>query len=346
MSITTLFKELWRFIKKHSWKLVLGAFLGMGLVLGLRVLINHLIVSDQEAEVAYLRKAYQQDPAEFQAIITIEDGQLFANANVYDEYFSSQDVVQAIEAETGIQFGQWAQSERALELDKNTSFRGGLAAIRDNASGLFTFRFAVAQSPEDNLKIAQAYAKLLQEGRHPFNNHHIQIITQPVIAELLPEEALPSVATPQSLSIYLGLSPLKMVIYAILGLIIGAFIALVALIVRQILQDEITYAFEYAWDLDENHLLVSRPDLSWPQVSRVLNDSYPSQVIYLDQIQSDDIQGSTYQSLDSFAESTLEPGAIVILVHSGTTSKKWYQDQHTLAQVYQQPVTIVHLIED
>ncbi|AXY24835.1 hypothetical protein CL176_01710 [Suicoccus acidiformans] len=349
MSLVTIIQELWRFVKDNRFRILLGTLLGAVLVVGLRYAITNYVLRDSREAFNELREVYSQEPAEFQILVTIEDGQLFSNAFAYEEYMASEPVVRQIEAETGIEFYDWYKNEQTLELYKTTNYRGGLAGIRNSDSGVFTFRFAVADSPEANLAIAQAYADLILRGDAQFmEGHTVQMVTEPAIQELLPEELLPNVGTPESLSTFGVMNPLKTMLYTIIGAIIGLILSLTVLFLRSVFGAKITYAFDYTWDVEDQHLLFEagkagrQTDLAdlllIPRVPERLVVS--QQTAHLSECEAD---GLLFLNHVQALPETAAPTDIVLIIYSHQTDKQWYQEQFNLLKLYRLPVKIIHV---
>ena len=355
MSLLTIFREYWRFIKANIWRLILGAIIGCLVLLGARYALGNIWMNNRDQAYQYLNQVYQQEPAEFQVIISIEDGQLFTSANIYDEYFSSPAVINQIEEQTGISFGQALLYEKELDLFKNDNYRGGIAAIRESSSGLITFRFLIGKTSQENLKIAQAYADLLKAKTFDFNqNHFINITRQPEIIELLELDVVQNVPTKATLNMFAGMTPKNIVVFSVLGIILGLILTSFILWYRKVRKNEITYAFEYAWDIDDHHLLFEQGlptthddfykliQIPYLDCRYVVNQAGPDSQLD-DEIKKKD----GYYYLNNLLEAsaiTEKPQEIVILIYSNVTLKEWYQTQYTLANLYQVPIKIIHFV--
>lgn len=355
MNITTLIREFFRFLRDNGLRISLGA-LGLALLFaGGRYYLSQHRPAEEEAAYAYLLPRYSQKPAEFQGVVTTAQGEVFHNSYIFDEYFSQEDVVATIEADTGIQFGDWLDHEEALGLNKTSQYRGALAAIRNTSTGVITFRFSLAETPEENLRIAQAYQDLFLSEEIPFmEDQKASLMTPAQVGELLDlERNNPGVATPEILSIYYSAGWKDLALYGGIGLILGAFLALGILLVRQACQARIQYAFEYGWDIQDGHLLLDRQQVSGDGLLAWIQQTGQGPGIIL-------VQGGLFQSqtasefdLDnpSVAINSLtqlrkdqEPEEIVFIIYSNHSLKAWYQKEYALASYYGKPIRIVHLI--
>lgn len=357
MSLVTLISELWRFFKDYLIKILFGAIITAILVVGLRYLLTPDIDEEVVSHYDYLQNVYSQEAAEFQAIVVNEDGTLFNNSFIFDEYFSRPEVIEQIEAETDVALMPWYEAEMALELFKSRQFRGGLANIRNTSTDIMTFRFLVAPTAEENLKVAQAYADLLISADIPFiTNHKISLIQEPVINEFLDLENIDSVPTETTLSEYAKPSLISTILYAVIGFVLGIFIMIVSLLFLRVFKKRINYGFDYTWQLEDQHLLLSHEHLNQgidldaflkiPKVTqRVIlsqtNQQFPVDFDWMSQ------EGTIFLNrLQDVIESDLvvEPDEIIILIYAQQTERAWYQNQAELAHLFSVPVKIIHVI--
>lgn len=355
MSLLTLIQEVWRFIEQHLKKFIIGAILGSVLVLAARYTLGLVLMNQQDDSYQYLQNIYSQEPAEFQVIISLDDGQIFTNSNIYDEYLSSSAVVEKIEEKTGLSFGRWITDERNLELREEGSFRGGLAAVRDSSSDLITFRVLVGQNKEENLKIAQAYVDFLTSPDMAFKDiHNIQITHEPEIIELLNLDRVQNVPTNKTLNLYAGMTPKNIVVFTVLGFIVGLILMFLWSIYRTLSAKTINFAFEYSWDMDDEHILIHNRQaftenlkhlIEFPYVNHryiLLQDGLEDQEqLLLESCKPEQILNDIKQVDQGFEL----PNEIVMIVKSHETFKKWYKNQYQLVKRMKVPVKIIHRID-
>lgn len=83
MSLLTILKELWRFIKDYSLRILLGAIAVALLAVGGRYYLTNVFVEeDQEQAYHYLSEVYAQTPASLEMIVTMEDGSIYTNSHI------------------------------------------------------------------------------------------------------------------------------------------------------------------------------------------------------------------------------------------------------------------------
>lgn len=352
MSLATIISELWRFFKDNLVRIIIGAFVVSVITVGARYFITDILLSDRQEAADYLEGVYSQEPSSFKAIVTIEDGQVFSNPHLYDDYFTSPEVVAAIEAQTGIEFQQTIDSEHSLELVKTPTFRGSISAVRDNASGVFIFRILVGQTAEENLAIANAYRDLLISGDIPFmEKQTANIILEPMIGEVVDTEVYLSVPTIDTLSIYRSNNARSLIIYGVLGLIVGLILTTGLVFLQRIHKKKINYAFEYAWDLEDQHILIDHSHGSTVyniqdaiRIPVVDSRWIVSQSALTEDFITDNTASERFVSkLQEIQTDETAPKQIVIVIQANHTEKHWLKEQMTMARLYNLPLKLVHV---
>ena len=222
MSITTLLSQFGQFLKDNWGKLLLGT-LAFGLLLtGWRYYKGTQAVHDNQAAYDHLAHTYSQEPASFQMVFMDPEGDVFTNSFLFDQFFEVDDIREQVEVETGVDIKAVIEAEKALDLVKTSFFRGGLAGIQDSSSGILTFRFLVGESAEENLAVAQAYKDIILDQGLPFTEHlEMFVVTEPVNEDFTHDDKIPAVASPKVLNTYMSPSRKSLIIYGVLGLLLG-----------------------------------------------------------------------------------------------------------------------------
>ena len=144
MSLTTVLNELWRFIKDKKLKILIGAILVSVLsVIGGNVIQRVIDQPTEEEQIStnngagptptmaedlqesreYLSDIYEHEPANFEIFAQLEDGDIFINSFIFDEYFSLPEVVEEIENKTGVAYSDTLEHEKKLERFKTSRYR-------------------------------------------------------------------------------------------------------------------------------------------------------------------------------------------------------------------------------
>ncbi|MDK7050455.1 hypothetical protein ACWOE5_06860 [Aerococcus sanguinicola] len=349
-----MISELWRFCKENLLKIILGAAVLTALLFGLRVLLtdhpeeslssaaDQTVQADEatlEASKEGLKTAYSQEPAEFQFSALVEDGNVFSNSFLIDEYLARPDMVKKAEEKSGVKFADSLQAEQNLGLYKNGDFRGGLAAVRDTSSGVITLRVLLGKTPEENKKIAQAYYDILQEPLPFTRDLNLIMLGRPEIGERLDLSQYEMVATPNTIASIVGSNSLPLWLLLVAAYIVALLIVAFLLFIWRLFDGKIRYAFEYVWAFEDEHLLAKNMDEG---VQHFINQPYGKDRLLLAEEGGLNAPLASQQTLEGFSGQMDE---IVILLQAGQSHKKWYQAQYRLAKLYHVPIKIVHLIQ-
>lgn len=347
MSLVTIIAEMKRFIRSYLTKIIMGALLVSLVVMTGRYYTSTSPQSFDEKAYRYLENVYAQQPAIFKFVVTNEDGTMFGNSFLIDDYLSQMNVVQQIESQTGISFSEWLESEKALELTKTSQFRGGLAGIRDTSSDVITLRVLVGQSAEENLTIAKAYANFLKDGKVPFLQNKTLLFLGDIetIEEKVDVNNATVGAVPESLNIYSQISARSFIIYGIIGVIVGAIVTTFILIAKRLGQSNIDYAFEYVWELEDTHIMsVSMSDEETMQLWQVPH--HVKRVVVSEELSNSwQTQENVHYVTDIAQLFQAEMDEIVLIIQAKQTTKQWYAQQSKLARLYKVPIKLIHIVK-
>ena len=350
MNLSTILREFWRMLREHLLMIVLSSLLIGGLSAFLRYQVTSYRLSDLEEPINHLTQVYKQEPATFKAIVLVEDGQLFNNAYAYDELFSTPAIISQIEQLTHVNIEKTLDSEQQVELFKNQAFRGGVAALRDSASGVFTFRFLVGETAEENLAVAQAYYDLLKAQPNILDSsQRVTLLSEPKIMELDNIDELSIVPTLETLNIYRSTRAKPLILYGILGIILGVILSFIIILLKQLFSPKIRYAFEYSWELSDQHELIKESDFDMHRQVEAFQLPRVNARWVLDQVgnlsEVEEISAGRYYITDMNQLTQLNeiPDEIIIVIQAGQTDKAWYYRMRELADRYRCPIRILQL---
>lgn len=374
MSLTTILSELWRFIKDNFIKILVGAILTSILAVLVSLFLPNLmgqttsespeeeqltqLPPDEDAQASrdYLIDRYEEEPAVFEVFIQLEDGNVFGNSFIFDEYFTSSAIVEEIERETGVDYGLTLDHEKNLELYKTSQYRGSIAGIRNTSTNVITIRVQAAESGEENLILAEAFADRIVNNDIPFMQElSVTLMSEPAVGEKLIDGALEMVSSPEALGI---LSPAtsenqSIILYAIAGFILGVFLVATVLFIIQLFKKKINYAFQYSWDFDDYHFIYSTDESSDKLTETLLAPETMNQlIVHQDQESSliDSLTASNYPIettlfLSRHAQNDQDIDEILLLIESKKTDKIWFNEQYRLAEKYETQITIIQIIQ-
>ncbi|HFI0462992.1 TPA: hypothetical protein ACGO1T_000696 [Streptococcus suis] len=336
MDLFQIMGELLRFLKDKKWGILIIALVLAGTVPTVRYLMSPYENEEQEAAYEDLNIRYQQEAASFQFIVKNEDGTLFTNSAIIDEYLSQRDVVQEIEKTTGLSFGQWIENEQLLGLNKTSQFRGGLGVIRTLSSDLMTMRVLVGKSLEENLAIAQAYYDLLSQNQVPLlGDKDVFMIHNVTDQELLSVDQYPYLTSTAALDGFTRLTPKKGLVLGVAAFIAGLLLASIGAIFLRLRDPKIRYAFDYAWSMDD-HQIVIKPHERQKLIS-LLQAGHDRGAIILSQTPLQEVD-----SMDDYLKLRADQAnEIIIHVKAGETDKSWFSHQYHMAKVIHIPIVII-----
>lgn len=341
MELFTLIKEVLRYLKS-KWYLILATALIVGLAgPAVRIWLNRFETPEMAAAYQDLSHRYSQEAGNFQFIIQNEDGTMFTNAALIDEYLSQKAVVDQVEEATGLNYEALLENEQLLELNKTSQFRGGIAAIRNPSSEIMTLRILAGNNEEENLKITQAYADLLMNNQIPFlSGKSIELIHPVTNQALLSERLFPNLTSGASLQVVNPLNKKSLVILFVGAMLAGGLIGVFILFMLRFKDEKIGYAFDYAWGLDDLHYLYDAKKTQTPLKDLIEVPQGLERLV----LSQEALEG--VESHASFSQTDTDVEEIVILIQAGHTSKGWYRDIYKLAKLYQLPVKIIQINEE
>lgn len=353
MSLHTLLFELWRFFKDYFLKIILGTAL-----VAILATVGGYWLNNKHSEEALdkltpgevtqeavldaksnLKTIYSQEPASIRFIVIQEDGNVFDNSFVFDEYFTSSEKAQALKKETGVDIPGFRQAENLLGIVKTNVFRGGLAGIRDRSSDVITLRVLVGQTAEENLRVAQAIADKLKAGDLPFlKGMQVSILEEAQTADFLSGDDAAMVAGPNTLNEYIGQGQRPLVLYAILGVILGFFLSAFILFLWHFSSKKVLYAFDYQWELPMQHLMLNKRAKDFKERLALIEKLPSAPALVLSQENNDLPLGvaSSSQCPDQGVTDW-----VLILAESGKTDKDWLSRQREACSLLGVPVKLV-----
>lgn len=343
MSLWEIMTEIIRFMRNQWIKIVLGAILFSVIAVGIRYVTSGPASPDLQAAYEDLYERYAQEPAEVQFIVINEDGTVFENSFIFDEYFSQPEYVQQVEEETGIKFDGWIASEVLLDLQKTNVYRGGLAVLRNTSSSTMTLRVLVGKSAEENLAIAKAYQSLLEAYDLPvLEGKTVSILMPATIGEFLPEAMFPNLANISVLNSNAQLTLKNMLIFGVAGAIAGAVVMIILLLFIRLLDPVIRYAFDYTWRFQDYHLIVNKTDKDTMNSYLSLPQGIQRMIVMMKPIELT-LQNNERNVLENLIHFSGEVEEVILIIQANDTTKEWFHQQYQLARLLQARIKIIHI---
>lgn len=355
MSLNTIIKEFWRFIKDSFFKIIIGAVIFAFISIGIVFLFDRMIPnaltsatievntddsvdkSDAKESRDYLREIFGIEPASFQIYVQVADGDPFTNSFIFDEYYTSYPFVSEISKNSDFQLPETLAHEERLGHKKTAEYRGSIAGIRDTSTHVITFRVQSESTAADNLRLAELiFEDIVSQNPSFLSDADITVIEPPQNKEFLTlPDSLKVPTTPDSESVQEGTrSGRKILIIIIAGFILGILVSTGILLISQIFKNKINYAFQYAWDFDDYHLLIH--DQNQEQINELIQ--YPKAIN-----RAVIVDGMNQKAINELITENTEE--IVILVQAKETSKSWYQKAYELASMVPCQIKIIHHVQ-
>lgn len=348
MSLNTIVYELLRFLKDNIIKIALSAFVFSLVLTGGKYYLATRQRTEDNLIAAYdaLSVIYEQEPAEFKFVVQNPDGTLFDNSFIIDEYLAQSSAVEEIERMTHVPIKEVLEYEKELGLYKTSKFRGGLAVIRDTSTNSMTTRVQIGKNKEDNLAVARGIQQLIESGSIPFlEDKEVVFFQQASIGETIDPEAniladpLSELKAPKVAG---GIGSFSQTI--ILGLIAGFIVIAGLLFIARLLSQRIRYAFEYSWELNDQHLLYQPQKYVNFTLDELIHLPVVAHRLILDE-RGDRKSGDWLSGLEDITPDHSAVDEIVFIIRQGETTKSWYDGQYSIAKLYRCPLRIIHVVE-
>lgn len=372
MSLITILSEIWRFFKDKLLKIFIGAILVSILAVLSRQFLPNLMnqpIDESQTNLQeqstvgesaeglresreFLTHVYEQEPAEFKVFIQLEDGGTFTNSFIFDEFFSTEEIINEVENRTGVNYSETINHEKNLMFEKTSQYRGSIAGIRDTSSNIITIRVQVGQTAQENLELATVFYEMVINNEIPFlDGLEVTVISSPTIGESLSANNIEMVSSVTALGVLLPVESegQSLLLYAIAGFIVGLIISITVLFIIQVFKNKITYAFQYSWDFNDHHFIFE-DEMETKKLVDVLLHPEMKKLVIVSQKESiaeelaDNPKIESTNSLFSFAQNKSHPEEIVLLVESNVTDKDWYNEQYRLAEMYNSQIMIIQVI--
>lgn len=356
MNLLTLISELWRFfienLKKILGLTILLALVIVGIAYGVQSLPqNHLIgIQDEPVSAEQLKKdnerlskVYTQEPAEFQFVVSDRNGEIIENSYIFDEYFSSPEVVKDIKENTGIDISKTIQAEKDFDLLKTQNYRGSIAAIRDLSSSMITLRVLVGESKEENLKVARYLQSLLENDEVAIvKGLTVSIVTEAENKELLNLQEISSVPTEGTLAQLVIGGTFSPVTISILGVILGFLLATVFVFIFHFFGQTIRYGFDYTVNFEDSQVIINPKKTKnlVEHLNAMINSEEKQEGLVLSEV---DLGEGIQKVSEGLNPETAGFKSAMLFIQTGKTSKQWYRQMRDLLAIYDVPVRIVQI---
>ena len=350
--------EILKFLKKSLPKMIVGTII----VAGLFILSSYRANMTQLENIENVESVDKQDgadfvvetePAFFQFIVEYEDGSLFNNPLLIEEYILQEEVLNQASTVTNTNLNLVKvieNTENNVLVDINDfGYSKVIGVYRDDATYINEFYVNVGNERE-NIRIANFFYDYLREGQIPFiADKDIYFFEDPKILSIEDETD----ATLETESQQINFSLIKNLI---IGSILGALLSLAALLGLTFLTKKLKYSFSYTIQEDDYYFLVdSKLDyeeelnelLFTPQSANrvVVKEDNSADTDYFGKLLSDISSNEPILQANNFLsiENPSQIDRLIYIIEEDVTSRRWYNNQRKLDRAYEIPTVVIQV---
>jgi len=362
--------EIKRFLKDNRLFIIIGSIIiavlfavGMQFIGGSSSSENGT-KEDVEQNQEATENANDTRSAQFQLYIENEDAGWFNNNNLLILYFTLDRVVEDIESATGVNLANIDENRQERGLPEDSAL---IHVYQDDSNGVMTFTVNTGNE-EDNMAVANHIYGYFQNGTIDFLESRMIFHVRDPQLEMKNEEEQSSketqpAQTEESASQSSTNPILQVIRNGILGLIIGAAIMIGLAFLQSLFSKKLKYSFAYDIDEDENHIVYDSTIGNENNLAKLVAEPFGKEKVILSEhsLENNDRNLLANDNRVSFKNGATDDTylyernslvntdvksdftEIIILVKPYETSRKWYNEQRKLVQLYSVPVKIVQL---
>lgn len=293
--------------------------------------------------------------AVFEIYIENEDGTMFTNNNLLNGLFSNEPFVEKIESETDVDLSEVKELFVELGLEDQIT---PVHAFRNN-NGVITVSIRTGNE-NDNLKVAEFIFDTIMGGNINFLNN--KILYPFVEPKLLEDSDEDDELVQINESIQSENFLLTQVRNGVFGIIIGVVISTGLAFIRAILAEKLNYSFAYHVKENQGFFLFDNELNNASHVAKFIGIPYKSKKAILaeaplsdtDKMMITDDQYLTFEmkeektsllQMQSLTEIDVknDVSEVILIIKPSKTTRKWYQDQRELLELYDIPAKIIQI---
>jgi len=237
-------------------KKTIFAITGILTVLVLLLFTSFTFFGNKSEEDPLLINENQSNPGIFRFYVEQEDGTIYINSMIVEEYLLLPEVISDAERTTGVEITDVLDLEIEEDFVKTQYDRGALGISRNGSTNIFTF-IANVGTEEENLAVANFYYDyLMDENIDMLNNKLVYVVSEPEIYDEDSYAASDIVINDSISSDESGLSILELLVTGIAGAVFGLFSGFLFVVIKNLLAKTINYSFTYSVsDMDQVQLM-------------------------------------------------------------------------------------------
>ena len=299
--------------------------------------------SDEEPLVV---EGENNNPGIFRIYVEQEDGTIYINSMIIEEYFLLPEVIAEAERKTGVEISDVLDEEVADNFEKTQYDRGALGISRNGSTHIFTFTTNVGTEAE-NLKVTDFYFDYLNSGElEILENKHVYIVSEPEVFDAKSYAASDIVVEQSSMNNSTAFSIKEIALSILAGIILGFFTGIFVALVKSFISKKISYSFNYA--VSDYDKVLAMEKGNWDLLVRKVLHTTKNPVVIFNEGNSNELREELikHSNINVISdESQLVSGMtnvaiannlsdispqipldnVVVLVDTFNTDKKWYK---------------------
>lgn len=199
--------------------------------------------SDEEPLVV---EGESNNPGIFRIYVEQQDGTIYINSMIIEEYFLLPEVIAEAERVTGVEISDILDEEVADNFEKTQYDRGALGISRNGSTHIFTFTTNIGTEAE-NLKVADFYFDYLNSGDLKIlDNKRVYIVSEPEVFDAKSYAASDIVVEQSPMNNRTDFSIKVIALSVVAGIILGFFTGTFIALAKSFMSKKISYSFNYA----------------------------------------------------------------------------------------------------
>lgn len=299
--------------------------------------------SDEEPLVV---EGENNNPGIFRIYVEQEDGTIYINSMIIEEYFLLPKVIAEAERKTGVEISDLLDEEVEENFEKTQYDRGALGLSRNGSTHIFTFTTDVGTEAE-NLKVAEFYFDYLNSGElNMLENKHVYIVSEPEVFDAKSYAASDIVVEQSSMNNSTDFSIKEIALSILAGIILGFFTGTFITLAKSFISKKISYSFNYA--VSDYDKILAMEKGNWDLLVRKLLHTTKNLVVIFNEGNSNELREELlkHSNINLISEegqfvngkanvllannlSDVSPQIaldnVVVLIDTFNTDKKWYK---------------------
>lgn len=371
--------EIKRFLKKSKKNIIVGAFI-FSIVFSIALYFldsskDKEVQNEEDFDPSPTEIFNNAQPAYFQLYIEYEDGKPYTNFTIINQLFNLPTTKEKVYEATGVDIESVEESmQQEISMNELDEEVKTINVSRNDNSHLYTISFNLGDEG-DNLTVARYYYDLIFNKETDFFSNKIPyVFVEPSITknikdaenekELVEEENIQPKASSQG--IILGI-----VINLIIGFLFGGILIIGILLLKELFGKKLNYSFSYDVAENEKFILYDKELRNEDNIAQFIAAPFGKSKVILSEIEMNKFTKNLISRLDNISLSSnsindcsdsktiliekeslvdtsvgLNLSEIIILIYPSHTTRKWFNEQKELADLFDVQIKIIQVNEN